>query len=61
MGKKWYLISFAASAGIEEFRVYRTFWDRLWALDAPAFLTFRLEDGKRMRINKHWVISIREE
>lgn len=57
--KTWYDIQFAANAGITEMRVYRKFWDRWFALDAPAFVLFRLPDGTRMRINKHWIISIK--
>jgi len=57
MGKRWYKV-YLANPEMSELMVYRTFWDRLWALDAPSFLVFRKEGGSRVKINKHWVIKI---
>lgn len=57
MWKQWYKV-FLANPEMSELHVYRTGWDRLLALDVPAFLVFRKEDGKRVKINKHWVIKI---
>ncbi len=58
--KKWYDVLYAGNAGIVEEKVFRTFWDRVWALDAPAFVMFRLADGRVKKINKRWLISITE-
>lgn len=60
MGKKWYKV-YLANPEMSELRVYRTLWDRWWALDAGAFVMFRKEDGVKVRINKHWIIKIESE
>ena len=60
MWKKWYRV-FLANPEMSELHVYRTFWDRLMALDVPAFLLFRKEDGQKVKINKHWIIKIELE
>ena len=57
MGRKHYRV-YLANPEMSEQDVYRTFWDRLFALDVPAFLTFRRENGQKTRINKHWIIKI---
>lgn len=60
MWKRWYKV-FLANPDMSELRVYRTFWDRVMALDVPAFLLFRKENGQKVKINKHWIIKIEEE
>lgn len=60
MFKKWYRV-FLANPEMSELHVYRTLWDRLMALDVPAFLMFRKENGQKVKINKHWIIKIELE
>ena len=60
MWKTWYKV-FMANPEMSELRVYRTFWDRVMALDVPSFLLFRKEGGERVKINKHWIIKIEVE
>ena len=60
MWKKWYRV-FLANPEMSELHVYRTLWDRIMAMDVPAFLVFRKENGQKVKINKHWVIKIEIE
>ena len=55
--KTWYSV-LMANPEMTEIKVYRTTYDRLWALDAPAFMLFRREDGQIIKINKKWIIKI---
>ena len=59
--KKYYYKVHLANPDQSELRVYRTSLDKFWSLDAPAFVSFRKENGKRVRINKHWIIKIEAE
>jgi len=59
-GIRWYKV-YLANPDQSEVSVYRTLLDRLWALDAGAFVTFRRQDGHKIRINKHWIIKIESE
>ncbi|KKN79307.1 hypothetical protein LCGC14_0340890 [marine sediment metagenome] len=63
MGKwsaRWYKV-YLANPEQNELRVYRTLWDRWWALDASSFVAFRRQGGEKVRINKHWIIKIESE
>ena len=60
MRKKWYKV-LLANPEMSELHVYRTYWDRIMALDVPSFLLFRKEDGRQVKINKHWIIKIEME
>ena len=39
---------------------YRTGWDRLWRSDEAGIMVFHTEDGKDLRISKHWILKIVE-
>ena len=60
MWKKWYKV-FLANPEMSELHVYRTWWDRVMALDVPSFLLFRKADGQKVKINNHWIIKIEIE
>lgn len=57
---RWYKV-YLANPEQSEMSVYRTLRDRWWALDAGAFVTFKREDGHKVRINKHWIIKIESQ
>ncbi len=58
--KRWYQV-YLANPEMSEMLVYRTLWDRFWALDAGQFVIYRRENGKKVRINRHWIIKIESE
>lgn len=58
--KRWYRV-YLANPEMSVEHVYRTFWDRLWLGDWSGVMLFRLENGKVIRIGKHWIIKIEEE
>ena len=57
---RWYRVHLA-NPEQSELDVYRTLIDRWWALDAGAFVTFRRKDGRKVRVNKHWILKIESE
>lgn len=55
---KWWYKVYLANPEMSELKVYRTFWDRWFSFDNPNFMIFRTDDGKVVRIAKHWIIKI---
>ena len=57
---RWYKVHLA-NPEQSELSVYRTFMDRWWALDGGKFVTFRREDGRKVRLSTHWIIKIESQ
>lgn len=57
---KWYKV-YLANPEMSELHVYRSGWDRFWRSDEAGIMMFHTEDGKSVRIGKHWIIKIVED
>ncbi len=54
----WYRVYLANN---DEIRAYRSGWDKFWHGDEAGIMVFHTEDGKSIRVSKHWIIKIVEE
>ena len=57
--KTWYRV-YLANPEMSEEHVYRTFWDKLWISDWSGVMLFRTQDGRAIRVGKHWIVKITE-
>jgi hypothetical protein len=55
--KKWFKLYLANN---DVLRVYRRMTD-WWFGDSNAIMGFHLEDGRSMKVSKHWIIKVEEE
>lgn len=55
--KQWYKLYLANN---DVLQVYRKMSDWWWR-DTQGIMGFRLADGRRIRVSKHWILKIEEE
>lgn len=58
--RRWYRV-YLANPEMSELHIYRTGWDRFWRSDEAGIMVFHKDDGKEIRIGKHWIIKMEEE
>ncbi len=54
----WYIVYLANNDTVH---AYRSGWDKFWRGDEAGIMVFHTEDGKSLRISKHWIIKIVED
>jgi hypothetical protein len=55
--KKWYKVYLANNDVIPVYRKMSDWWWR----DTSGMMGFRLIDGRRLNVSKHWIIKVEED